>query len=252
MDTLLPSPHLDTPLTIRTYDVDASNRLKISSLFLYMQESASASAESLEWGYDDMMREGLFWVLSRAKVIFKQENFRLGQEITLETWPKRVDGFYALRDFRAFVDPQQPAILITTAWLLINKNSMRPVRSDDLQRRMRYFDADNAIDQLPANIEAPKEMQEVYKRSIRYSDLDVNRHVNNARYLEFAFDCFTEDFLSQNMVAEIQLHYQNQACFGDELSFSKSTNSEEVIYIAARNQHQKLCFQAEIKFKAAV
>jgi medium-chain acyl-[acyl-carrier-protein] hydrolase len=75
---------------LRTFDVDLTNHVKISSIFNFMQESAANSADSLGFGYDQLIDEQLFWVLSRTKIEFNSLP-SLGDEIRIETWPRGLD-----------------------------------------------------------------------------------------------------------------------------------------------------------------
>ena len=61
-------PIWETTLKIRAFDVDANNRLKVSTIFDYFQDAASNHAEELKVGYTDLISKGYFWVLSWVKL----------------------------------------------------------------------------------------------------------------------------------------------------------------------------------------
>ena len=48
-------------LKVRAYDVDFKNKLKVSSIFNYMQDAASSHADNLNVGYKQLLKEELFW-----------------------------------------------------------------------------------------------------------------------------------------------------------------------------------------------
>ena len=62
------NPIWETALKIRAFDVDANNRLKVSTIFDYFQDAASNDAERRNFGYEVFIPMGLFWVLSWMKI----------------------------------------------------------------------------------------------------------------------------------------------------------------------------------------
>lgn len=57
--------------TIRAYDVDFNNKIKISSVFNLLQDVASVHADLLGLGFKDLYKLDLGWVLSWVKLILK-------------------------------------------------------------------------------------------------------------------------------------------------------------------------------------
>ena len=81
------NPLWETSLKIRAFDVDANNRLKVSTIFDYFQDAASNHAEELKVGYSDLIPKGYFWVLSWARVEFIDYS-KFMEEIKIQTWGK--------------------------------------------------------------------------------------------------------------------------------------------------------------------
>lgn len=241
--------HLIERHTITTYDVDCTNRVRASVLFSFMQEAASNSANSLGWGFDDLRKEGLFWVLSRARLIINRD-LRVGEELILETWPKKVDGIFAIRDFRMF-DAQQNAIgTATTCWLMINSSSMRPLKSSDLRKRLPYHDSDSAIEEVPGKIAEPGNKVMVYEKKMRYTDIDVNMHVNNVRHMESILDCFPAEQYVKNRITSIQVNYLDQVQYGESLRLFLGSGGDDdgFSYVEGSKNQEKKVFQALIEW----
>lgn len=52
--------------------------------------------------------------------------------------------------------------------------------------------------------------------TFRYCDLDFNRHVNSARYIELLLNQWPLDFHDAYLIHRIEISYLNEAHFGDE------------------------------------
>ena len=63
---------LKSQFRIRYSETNLYNRLKLSSLFLFMQDIAAKHAAQYHFGFDDLATHNVFWVLSRVWVRMKQ------------------------------------------------------------------------------------------------------------------------------------------------------------------------------------
>lgn len=69
--------------------VDFSQRLKLSSLFIYFQDLAVLHAENLGIGMKSMLeKHNAIWVLARMRVDINRYPV-WGEKITIETWPHK-------------------------------------------------------------------------------------------------------------------------------------------------------------------
>lgn len=71
-----------------------------------------------------------------------------------------------------------------------------------------------------------------YYRTVRYSDLDINRHMNNLRYMEMFEDAYDSSFWWQFHPNRIEIRYQSQCMEGEQLSI-KSCINQDGAHIAA-------------------
>ena len=208
-------------LKVRAHDTDSTGKWKVSSAFDCMQDMAAAHAEGLGVGLGDVLRRGMFWVLSWARLEFT--SFPLfGQDFRAKTWPKCEQKLFSIRDF-LFLDGQGNDICrATTAWLLVDIKTKKAVSARGLRSGIPYQEGTTALDCLPEKFCSREDAKAVYTRPIRYSDLDINRHVNNARYIEFFTDCYGVDHHRKNQVKSLTVSFLAESKHGDELHFRMS------------------------------
>ncbi|MBR4971500.1 MAG: hypothetical protein IKY59_00850, partial [Oscillospiraceae bacterium] len=63
----------------------------------------------------------------------------------------------------------------------------------------------------------PAALSQLQQRSVRFSDLDLNGHMNNCRYLDWAADLMPSAFHQENTPKEFTLCYLSEAREGDAL-----------------------------------
>jgi len=217
---------------IKSYDVDLTGALKLQSLFNYLQEIAGNHATELGVGFDELNTRGLFWVLSRIKIIIdRMPSWR--ERVSLTTWPKGVDKLFALRDFR-LIDAQRNTLLkATTAWLLLDRERNRPQRIDVLPIDIHRYHVEHAIAEPLGKLKPEIDLTLRHEKKILISDLDVNNHVNNAEYIRWIVDCFDFNRLHRGTIQSIQVNYLDEALFDDTivLSMADENGKGESYYI---------------------
>jgi medium-chain acyl-[acyl-carrier-protein] hydrolase len=232
---------------LRTFDVDLTNHVKISSIFNFMQESAANSADSLGFGYDQLIDDQLFWVLSRAKIeIISLPS--LGDEIRIETWPRGLNKIFALRDFLIYDGNNQLIAKATTSWLMIDGKTKRPVRNDLLAKHLPNIEATNAIDEVCEKIETTTNPEFIGEVKVGYTDIDINQHLNNVRYIEYILNCFPIDIFKNNSINKLQVNFLSESRFEDQIRLYKAQTADKptLFYIDGTNQNNQKVFQASI------
>src|SRR5882724_1138220 len=112
---------------VHSYEVDFSQRATLRTLCHYFQEAAWNHAELLGVGYSRLQTEKRLWVLSRLLV--KVECYPgWGDNVTVRTWPRHARSVFAMRDFR-IQDAVGGALAAgTSAWLVLDATSRKPLR----------------------------------------------------------------------------------------------------------------------------
>jgi len=218
-----------TDITVPCYDTDASFRLKPAAFMDRAQEMAYLAAQALHFGYDDLQRHHTAWVLSRMRIDFLNPP-KWTDETTLYTWHKGLDGLFFLRDFELrrqgdtdFADKSKALVLCTSSWIVMNMQTRRLVRSDEVLNMVPATTQcpDNAIQTPCGKVVMPKNMpaEEVGRHKAAYSDIDVLGHTNNARYVVWAMDSIDYAEVAGSPVKSVSIN------------FIKETKPEEVVRI---------------------
>jgi medium-chain acyl-[acyl-carrier-protein] hydrolase len=203
--------------TIRSYEVDVQGHATMPLLCRLMQESASNHAEQLDLGITWLTENNLAWVLTR-QLVSMDAYPRWGETVHVLTWPTGKDRLLWYRDFK-ILDSQDTVIgKATTAWLVIDQAKRRPQRTDALPSLDLPSDVEHALPRRPEKLPALSADAPSHLIRVRYRDLDVNRHVNNAQYAEWVLEAFDLDFHRMHRLREIEVNYLLEALYGDTLS----------------------------------
>jgi len=244
------NPIWETTFRIRAFDIDASDRMKVNAILDYFQDAASIDAERLNFGYTKFVPMGLTWVLSWAKFEFSSyPNFI--DEVKIQTWGKKQHKLYSIRDYLMFDSKDEIICRGTSAWLLLDSKSLRPKILPQIFPEIKMHDSVDALSDLPQKIFSSSKTKEIYKTQIRYSDIDLNQHANNAKYVEFMLDCFNKEFHREHTINSLTVSFNAESKFGDEIQLSKGREKEYPLthFVEAKNLNtEKIVFQAFVEW----
>ncbi|HZZ83240.1 MAG TPA: acyl-ACP thioesterase domain-containing protein [Anaeromyxobacteraceae bacterium] len=206
--------HYTRAFAVHSYEVDAFGELTAPSLAGYLQEIAGNHASALGWSLAELMSQGLTWVLARQRIEVAA-SIRAGDVLEVTTWPSGLDRLAALRDFS--LRRQRDGVEVARAvshWFVLDLETRRPVRPE---RVVTSVPAD-----LPPHVFPPRErrlpaLERLFAEQrfrTRYSDIDVNQHVNNLSYVAWALESVPEQTWRGQRLAAIDVQFLAECRYG--------------------------------------
>lgn len=190
---------------LRACDCDMGGLWRLSAVMEAMQETAATHSDRLGIGRDALMALGVVWILSRSRVTLDRTP-RMGETVTVQTWPLMPRHMFYARN-NAFLDAAGRRIgEATSLWVLMDIQTRRIVNRDEIPRHI----PDNS--DLPAAapmgpIRPLPGEPEVRTLIPPYADFDVNGHVNNTKYLDWACNALGHGALAQSRVSAFSICY---------------------------------------------
>jgi acyl-ACP thioesterase len=202
---------------VHSYDVDLNKQATLESLCQRFQEAAWNHAEKLGVGFLQLQQQGRFWALSRLLLQIGQYPC-WGESVTIKTWPRAARAAFAMRDFEMY-DPGEKRLLAgTSGWLVVDSVTRKPKRVDKLMSDIVITPERKALKEEPRELPGCEREGTEARLTVRYSDLDVNGHVNNARYVGWIMDVYPVDFHKTHEVASLEVNYLRETVGGEEVS----------------------------------
>jgi medium-chain acyl-[acyl-carrier-protein] hydrolase len=238
--------------TVQSSETDFQQRLKLSNLFLWLQDAAANHAASLGFGYDDLLKQDLAWVLSRIRVQFFDFP-KMGEPVTVKTWPKGVQQkLFFMRDYQLSGADGQPFVSATSAYVLINTRTRRIAMPGVLDVPVPDNGGLSAIDEPLDKIALVENLSDCYTLTVGYSMVDIMGHVNNARYIDWISDCFSIAEHQAHCPAWLQINFLNEVKPGEAVRLLRGERPDQtnVYYITGMNQATRAkAFEAEMGWR---
>ncbi|MFC2135530.1 acyl-[acyl-carrier-protein] thioesterase [Bacteroidota bacterium] len=241
-------PVYTTHETVKSFQIDLNKKLRLGTLFGYLQEAAYHHAENLEVGFTNLKESQKFWVLSRS--IIQIERYPLwGENLKITTWPKGVNRIFAMRDFDINDEDNQTIIKATSAWIVIDAKTRRPVKVLDEIKDIDDNGGRAAIEEFPDKLLMPEKPLKK-KFGADYTSIDLNGHVNNTKYIDWITDCFNEDLYKTKEIMKLQINFNSEMYWNDEIELChEKMENGDILFSGNNITKETNAFQAKIKFK---
>lgn len=191
---------------LRAQDVDINGTWMPSSIFVRMQEIAEDNAAAVGAGRVDMIDSlGYAWVLTRMYVEMDKYP-RIGDTIKVSTWPLKPTKLFFSRQFSFEALNGELLGKASSQWILFDVAERQIKRSCELGD----YPYDPELPRMlpePKKLILPKNVPAVAKRTVLYSDVDMNVHMNNTKYLNWICELFSSGWLTSKYLKSIRINY---------------------------------------------
>ena len=235
-------PHFFQTFTVRMGELNREGVVAVPTLCGYLQDIATDHAASLGFGLQDLIAMNRTWMLSRL-TLETTARLQRGDTLTLETWPQGVRrNLIAVRDFIGRDKDGNVILMATSEWLFVDTQTKRIVRVPDyfvtmtnnFQRGASLLTCDAPEHLLRKSGDLRHVDSEAWQAAttetitIRHSDIDVNRHVNNTRYADWLLEPLI-DTKGCMQPARLDILYKAAATDADTIRSSVSAEENGII-----------------------
>ena len=231
---------------VESTEVDSRLNLKLADLFRIMQDVATEDAERLDIGKCATLDKGFYWVITRYSVTIHKYPKYL-ETVNVTTYPQGQNRFIYPRNF--IITSQSGEVLITASstWLILEKAThkiaLHVFDGQDVLEEHLDGEEENAI---KVEISDPTFIEE---RKVRYSDIDLNGHLNNTRYIEYIVDSLGDEFHQNKVIKHITINYDKEVKIGDVVKLYRKT-IDDIDYIQGKADDKNI-FNVLIKSEKA-
>jgi medium-chain acyl-[acyl-carrier-protein] hydrolase len=189
-----------------------------------MMETAGRHAGILGVGVRDLHAKGLTWVLARLHVKISSIP-PAGTTVHTATWPSGRHRLFAVREFRLQDEAGGELLRASSAWAMMNMETRRPSRLDPhLPVYTRHPERMIADDFAPLPPVRPDAARASYRALA--ADIDLNDHVNNTVYLDWALRSAPESARAWKPLA-LEAAFLGEARLGDKVDCHTETGRGE-------------------------
>lgn len=190
---------------IQYQESDYCGNYYIPSLVATLSDLATENAIEIGiWKEELAMQYG--WILLKQTVQMKRP-IHMGEEIYLSTRAGKSSKIQFTRQYDMLDENKEYIGGVYSIWALIDIQSRKLARPDKVGMEIPM------IEEYPHYVEQYTKINQeipvsfVMERKVMYSDLDINQHMTNHRYIEWALDVIDYIEFKDTFISELTMQY---------------------------------------------
>ena len=234
--------------TVNDSAVDRYGHLKPSMILYYVQEVAGQHFDMISMDYDALASRGMIWAIIRQRVQITRIPTR-GQRIRLETWPMPTTRVAYPRSVVAYDEAGNELFRSISIWVLMDlntRNMILPGKSGIAVTGTLRGNELAVPNALPSRL-----LRSRRTRTVCFTDLDRNGHMNNTRYLDWIDDLLPSQFHEGHSFREFTVCYLSETREGQELELRWDFLEEGCMQVDAHRiigEQEQRVFSARLLF----
>ena len=230
-------------LTVSNFD--CLDHVLISTILDVFQDIAGKNANSMGYGYEDLLLKNKIWVVLRTKYkVIK--NIPEYENITVRTWTNEPSKIDIYRHYEMLDKDENLLVIGSSQWVVVDLSSRRLIKLGDIPQDKNIILPDMPFDgRLKKIDDFSLDSATKVECKTSYLDLDHNGHVNNTKYGDFIMNNIKE--LHNQTIDEFQIDYVHELSKDEDFSLYYITNDKE-INVIGRND-EKVFFIAKVVLK---
>lgn len=200
------------------YDSDVNENIKMVSLMKIFGDISSIHEEELAHeGIKYLKENKLSWIIYSYSIDIKK-SIKYRSKIKVETYLEGIKKFYASRVYKIYDENNNFLAEGKIIFLLIDLEKRKAVRIPK-----EYCELINMSDCGEVELKSTKVEKLVREDlealiSVRRSDIDFNKHVNNTKYLEWTMEATPECILDDYSLISAKIKYEKEVRLGENVN----------------------------------
>ncbi len=230
---------------LRASDFDTAGGLQPAAVLDLFQDAAGEHAQKLKVDYSHMILRNMMWVVVRVKYRVLQRA-KMYQKVNVATWPHESRRLDFQRDYWIRSEAGELMIKGTSQWALMDSRTRKIVLARDIYKEIDAFCQENTFEEKFLKVPDFEETGEGYPVMSGYTDLDINGHVNNIKYANYALNA--AELAPGEEIEEFQIDYHKEVRNHTALAVFVQRNEKKIL-IKGKNDAGDSMFSCRIELK---
>ncbi len=197
------------------YAIDQRKRLDPKAILDYITECNLIYARTYGIALEELHKKGYTMVLQKAEISFNRPIY-LGEKFSVAVGIQGVKGSSIIRQGSVITANNEVICKSRGLVYVIDINTRKVAPMPDFVNEAYNIINDENIFEF--KVIPPVNRIDYYKEfDVRYSDLDLNNHVNNSIYLGWALETFPLEFLNSHSLKKARILYMKEVFYGERV-----------------------------------
>lgn len=189
-----------------------SGRIRPGDLAREMEKITEEHLGILGLSRDRLKAEGKIWVIAWTQIHISRLP-EAGEQVLLRIWPGRMKTMMQVRKYAFYAADGEVLACAASMFVLMDANTRSFAAPSEILKYLPVVEIPGEPNLPPMRLEFPTELRKTLQRSVLAEEIDLNGHLNNTRYLDWA------DELTEGRVpTSIWVQYAKELLEGQEVT----------------------------------
>ena len=243
--------YFDKQFELRYFEMNKSGVATPAIMLGLLEETAADHCYSIDHSLFDLVKKNVGWVLvSGVLQIDRYPNYK--EKITIRTWLSSYSSIKGYRENIIFDENQNIIGRAKGLWVFFDIEKRRPTPIfNDIKEKWSFFNEDSININIKKKIIPVDNADYTNQFRVNRFDTDMNKHVNNIRYLQWVIESIPEDIADNYFLHKIDGRFIAEAQFGDTvLSLTNELGTKNAFHHTIKTEgSDKVCATATTLWK---
>jgi medium-chain acyl-[acyl-carrier-protein] hydrolase len=243
--------YFDKKFELRYFEMNEFGTASPTTILTLLEETAADHCHSINYSLYQLEEQNIGWVLISG--VMQMERYpRYKEKITIRTW---LSQYSTIRGYRENIIYDEQNNIIGRArglWVFFDIDKRRPVQIfDDIMKKWSFCNVESIDHNISKKIKAVDNADYQSKFKVNRYDTDMNKHVNNIRYLQWVMESVPEEIVDNYYLYSIDGRFIAEAHYGQTvISLIKNdTKDKSFIHSIKIEGVAKVCATAKSTWK---
>lgn len=219
-------------------DVNINENLTNTSLLAFLENNAGKHSSLVG---NNLISDVHTWMLLSWKVkVIKRPKFN--DIIKVKTWSRKIEKFYAFRDFEVYDKDNQIIAIASSKWVYLDMEKGKIVKvpeetaaSYDSEEIYSFEEGEREFSKL----KEAESFENVIEFTITRNMIDSNRHLHNIYYMDMAKEVLPSKIYEQEELNEFEIMYKKEIKYGEKPKvFYSYENNLHIVTVKSNDESE--------------
>ncbi|WP_321997486.1 acyl-ACP thioesterase domain-containing protein [Draconibacterium orientale] len=226
MESKVIKNYFDKQFELRYFEMDKFGIASPSTILILLEETAADHCYSINHSLYQLEKQNIGWVLISG--FLQMERYpHYKEKIIIRTW---LSEYSAIKGFRENIIYDEQGNIIGRAkalWVFFDIERRRPVQIlDDIKEKWSFCNRESINYNISKKIESIDNSDFKLKFKVNRYDTDMNKHVNNLRYLQWVTESIPDEIVDNYYLHSIDGRFIAEAHYGQTVASLTKKNKE--------------------------
>jgi len=188
-----------------------------TTILTLLEETAADHCYSIDYSLYDLEKQNVGWILLSG---FMQMDRYPGykEKITIRTWLSTYSTIKGIRENIIYDEQRNIIGRARGLWLFFDISKRRPVQIfDEIRDKWSYCRDESTGQDISRKLDVLDTAGYMQEFCINRYDTDMNKHVNNIRYLQWVIESIPDEIIDNYYLHSIDGRFISEAQYGDTI-----------------------------------